>query len=528
MRQSDRTAEGGRGAVAAGHPVTAMAALDVLAAGGNAFDATVAALAVACVAEPVLASLGGGGFCLAQPANGDAEVFDFFTDTPLAPPSETAEFQPVLADFGTTTQEFHIGLGSIATPGLPAGMAALHAAHGRLPFADLLRPAAALARDGVEVVPMQAYLFDVVEPIYVFHEEGRRFYESHAAPGRVLRAGETFRNPALGDVFEAFAAEGADLFYGGAIGGSIAGLAEAGGTLGRDDLRRYRVHRRRPLAVGYGDAELLTNPPPSTGGLLIAFALSVLDGDDRVRGDSENASWLVLLAAAMAASNQARIESGLADDPDAAAARLLDPALVAAYREQVRGRPRAYRGTTHISVIDADGNAAAMTVSNGEGCGRIVPDTGIMLNNMLGEEDLNPAGLGNWACGVRMSSMMAPSLLALPDGSRTVLGSGGSNRIRSALLQVILRLIDHASPLADAVAAPRVHLERGRLSVEPGWPEAAVAAAAELADVDTVECWDGCNLFFGGVHAVRGGPGEGRFEAAGDSRRGGVAGVLRG
>lgn len=527
VKQSDHMTTGGRGAVAAGHPATAATALEVLAAGGNAVDAAVAGLAVACVAEPVLASLGGGGFCLVQPASGAAEVFDFFTDTPLASPSDAADCQPVLADFGTATQEFHIGLGTVATPGLPAGMAALHAAHGRLPFADLLRPAAELARHGVVVEPMQAFLLGVVEPIYVFHDDGRRLYGSKRDPGRVLRAGETYRNPELAEAFDAFGREGAALFYSGAIGGDVAAMARDGCALGRGDLRGYQVRRRAPLGVPYGMAEVLTNPPPSTGGLLIAFGLRLLDDAGRAERAAAPVDWLAALVAAMAASNEARLESGLSDDPEAAAARLLDYALIEVYRAQVQGRPRARRGTTHISVIDADGGAAALTVSNGEGCGRTIPGTGIMLNNMLGEEDLNPAGIGTWRCGVRMSSMMAPSLIRAADGARTVLGSGGSNRIRTALLQTIARLVDLEPSLANAVAAPRLHLEAGRLSLEPGFAASAVAAARRHPAVETVEQWEAPNLFFGGVHAVRAGPAVGAFEAAGDPRRGGVAGVLR-
>jgi gamma-glutamyltranspeptidase/glutathione hydrolase len=124
------------------------------------------------------------------------------------------------------------------------------------------------------------------------------------------------------------------------------------------------------------------------------------------------------------------------------------------------------RGTTHISVIDAAGNAASLTLSNGEGCGHVLPVTGIMLNNMLGEEDLNPEGFHRWGEDLRLSSMMAPTL-AEHAGRLIALGSGGSNRLRTAILQVLCNLIDLGLSPEASVAAPRIHLERGKISIEP-------------------------------------------------------------
>ena len=164
--------------------------------------------------------------------------------------------------------------------------------------------------------------------------------------------------------------------------------------------------------------------------------------------------------------------------------------------------PAAYRGTTHISVIDRDGNAAAASLSNGEGNGSIVGNFGFMLNNMLGEEDLTPDGLGKWRVATRLSSMMAPTIILRPDGTVIALGTGGSNRIRTAILQVAVNLLDHGMSLEDAVTAPRLHLEKcGTLSFEPGLPEAAQAVFRALED--KAHAWPEANLFFGGVHAAR-------------------------
>ena len=188
---------------------------------------------------------------------------------------------------------------------------------------------------------------------------------------------------------------------------------------------------------------------------------------------------------------------------------------------EARRHAPAYRGTTHVSVIDAEGNAAAVSLSNGEGNGVIVGAFGFMLNNMLGEEDLVAGGLDAWRPGTRLSSMMAPTIILEPDGTITALGTGGSNRIRSAILQVAVNLLDHAMGLDEAVAAPRLHVERdGTLSFEPGFTEDAETAFR--AKGEKAHAWPAPNLFFGGVHAARR-EAKGGLDGAGDPRRGGLS-----
>jgi len=221
----------------------------------------------------------------------------------------------------------------------------------------------------------------------------------------------------------------------------------------------------------------------------------------------------------MAVTNKARVEA-LADSGDLLG-HLLDPGLLGSYRREVMERPYCSRGTTHISVVDGEGNLASMTVSNGEGCGELLGDTGIMLNNVLGEEDLNPGGFFRWQPGTRMTSMMAPAILHTPRG-RAVLGSGGSNRLRTAILQVILNLVDYGMHIGEAVTAPRVHMEHGTLNLEPG----AVSDSMEglRSEFGDLCLWPDRNLFFGGVHAVWLTGDE--YHAAGDPRRGGSGRVV--
>lgn len=496
------------GAVACGHPVTAAAAAEVLKDGGNAFDAIVAAQCAACVCEPILASLAGGGFLLAHPASGDPVVYDFFVQTPLARQApDSLDFYDVEVDFGGVRQEFHIGVGAAATPGYVRGLFDIHADLCRLPLARLMQPAIDAARTGVRVTPLQAYMLDTVAPICCANEDVRAVY---AGGGRhPLGEGDLLRQPELADSFEALRDEGADAFYAGEMAASLVELCRAGGQIRRGDLASYRTIRRKPLVLRYRGAEIATNPLPSTGGLLVALTLGLLEHTE----PETETQRIANLADAMRFTNQARLESGTAAEFDAE--------LVARYRDAMRGRAHARRGTTHISVADREGNVAAMTVSNGEGCGRFIPGTGIALNNMLGEEDINPGGFHSWTPDTRLASMMAPTFVEKAD-QRLVVGTGGSNRIRSAIVQTIDHLVRSDLSPEAVVAAPRLHVEGDLLNLEGGFsPE--TESALENA-FDDVEHWGRTNLFFGGVHIA--GEQDGSFLAVGDPRRGGTGLVV--
>ncbi len=514
----------GGGIVAAGHRLTAQAAAEVLAAGGSAFDAVLAAHLVACVAEPVLASLGGGGFLLAAPADGPPRLYDFFAQTPRRKrPVAELDFRPILADFGTATQEFHIGHGTIATPGAVRGWFAVHRDLGRLPLREIAEPAVRLAREGVVLDALQAYIFSVVAPIYLASAPVRAVFGSPSDPHRLKGEGDRVRNPELADAIESLAIEGEDLFYRGEMGQAlVAACAAQGGHLRREDLAGYAVELRRPLVLDYHGWRIHTNPPPASGGVLIGFALALLEATPIARHDFGGHAHLRLLAEVMRQAHAARLEAHSEGGNTLDAARLLDPATVARYRMALRNRAQALRGTTHISVMDRQGNRAAMTVSNGEGCGCFIEGTGIMPNNMLGEDDLNPGGFHRWRENVRLTSMMSPSVAFGPHGEVIVTGSGGSNRIRSALLQVFVNLIDFRMDVEAAVARPRIHVEGERLSVEGGFDPAVVELL--LRDFAEHEVWASLNLFFGGAHTLvaRGG----RFSGAGDPRRDGACLVV--
>jgi gamma-glutamyltranspeptidase/glutathione hydrolase len=504
-----------KGIIAAGHYETVKAGREILREGGNAFDAVVAAMLTACVAEPVLSSLGGGGFLTAKPAQSHPLVYDFFAQTPrhkLA--QDDLGFYPIEADFGTTRQTFHIGMGSIATPGFIKGLYTIHKNHCRLPLKILFQPAIELAANGVTVNPFQHLISTIVAPILKATPEALAINTSPEDPERLIKAGEQHRQPIFSEFLITLLAEGQRLFYEGEVGRRlVSDCRENGGQLEMEDLTGYQVALRSPLQYSYRNAKIATNPLPSLGGTLIAFSLGLLAEckfDYKAAGQEEH---IRRLAQTMRMTQLAR------RDHHSAMERILDPETGDYFRERLNSGGLSTRGTTQISVADKDGNLASMTLSNGEGSGYVIPDTAIMMNNMLGEEDLNPAGFHQWPANQRLASMMAPTLIQTDDGRSIALGSGGSNRIRSAILQVIINLLDYKMSLEQAVSFPRIHFENELLSLEPGIDEAI--ANGMKADFPNQQHWQSKNLFFGGTHCVMSDK-HGRQEGVGDERRGGA------
>ncbi len=505
-----------KGIIAAGHDLTVKAAEDILADGGNAFDAAIAACYAAFLAEPVLASPGGGGFMLARCRDDDAMLYDFFVQTPADSRSDDIDFQPIVADFGEARQEFHIGLGSIAVPGVLRGLFQVHEDLATMPMTELVAPALAMAREGVPVNAFQSYVFDVIAPIFLHDKASREYFSSRHSQKKLLAEGDVHFPFSLADTLEAIAIEGERLFYEGEIAAQIVNACRSGGgLLGFDDLLAYRCIKRKPLQFDYRDCHVLTNPSPSSGGVLIAFALKLLEQLDMASLAPGGLPALNNLILAMELTQQARLQPGQDEDR---VTRLLDPDLLDQYRKDIMDRAAAYRGTTHISIIDRWDNMAALTLSNGEGCGYMLGDTGMMLNNMLGEQDLNPHGFFRWQPGRRMTSMMAPSLMLFDDGRHVVTGSGGSNRIRTALMQLMVNLVDYSMSVEQAVAAPRLHFENHTLDIEGLFDETVTAQLG--ASFRTCQVWPARNLFFGGAHTVM--RREESFSGAGDERRGGV------
>ncbi len=496
-----------RGVVAAGHPLTAEAGARVLREGGNAVDAAVCAVLASFAVESPLTGFGAGGFMMVHRGE-ETVLLDFFVAAPGKDGVERgAELAPVPVHFDAeTVQTFYVGPASCGVPGTAAGLELALERFGSASLGELVRPGVALAREGAPVNAEQAYILDILAPI---HDRLPGTRELYAPRGRTLREGETFRFPELAEALERFGAEGAEPFYRGDLAAALSkAVVEGGGILGPADLASYEAIERKPIRTPFRGAEVLTNPPPSSGGILIAYCLGLLER----LGERSGVEQMV---AAMGAANEARGEEfAEALYGEGLETSFLDPAGLDLAAGDLLG------STTHISVLDDDGMCASVTCSNGSGSGVLVPGTGVILNNMLGEEDLNPLGFHAIAPGRRVPSMMAPTVV-LRDGEIEVgLGSAGSNRIRSAILQTIVRVLEQGMGAGEAVRAPRLHFEQGVVQAEPGIDEDALARL-EARGVPVARRPQ-INLFFGGVQAVACDRGTGALSGGGDPRRGGA------
>jgi gamma-glutamyltranspeptidase / glutathione hydrolase len=512
-----------RGVVAAGHPLTAEAGAQVLREGGNAVDAAICAVLTSFVTESQLTGFGAGGFMMVHEAGEDTLV-DFFVAAGGADGVERqAELIPIPVYFDETPQTFNCGPASCGVPGNPVGLEHVHRRFGSVPLARLAKPGIEHGRKGVKLTSAAAYFHEILHPILISTPECAALYTPE---GKRLVEGDTFRFPELSDALELFAAEGAAPFYSGDVARRVCDwVRERGGTLGMDDLAAYEPIERRPVEARFRGYDVLANPPPSSGGILIAFSLGVLER----LGDRSGVEQIVAATEAANARrtddfheglhDQAFVERFLAIDLDEVAERIRAGEWVGGHGGA--GGPGERLGsTTHIAVLDTDGNCASVTCSNGTGSGVVVPGTGVHVNNMLGEEDLNPHGFHRIPPGRRVSSMMSPAL-ALRNGEVVLgLGSAGSNRIRSAILQVVVRALVEGMDADQAVRAGRLHFEAGTVQAEPGVDEEGLADL-ERRGVPVVR-WKRENLYFGGAQAVARDPETGGLSGGGDPRRGGA------
>ncbi|HEY2536229.1 MAG TPA: gamma-glutamyltransferase, partial [Solirubrobacteraceae bacterium] len=381
------------GVIAAGHPLTAQAGAEVLRAGGNAVDAAVAAMLMSFAAEPLLTGLGAGGHMLVAGAGEEPVLLDFFVPAPARrEDGGAAELDAVDVSFGDAVQVFYIGPASCGAYGTPAGVCAAMERWGTMALEQLCAPAARAAREGVMLNAGQAYIAKILADLLTSTPECAALW---APDGHVLREGELLRNPDLGDALDRLGADGAEPFYRGDIARAVCNwLHVRGGSLSTDELAAYRAIERDPVRVSYRDRIVLTNPPPSAGGTLLAYSLALLDRGPR---PPRLADVLVAMESAQA-ERTAEFVEGLGQD------RFLERFLEA-----------KLGSTTHISVLDSDGRACSVTCTNGEGSGVVVPGTGIHVNNVMGEEDLNPLGFHRHPPGRRMPSMMAPSIVLRDD-----------------------------------------------------------------------------------------------------------------
>ncbi len=457
------------GAVAAGHPATVEAGVEILEAGGSAADAAVAASIASCVAETVMTGLLGGGHGIYfDAAAGRAANLDCFVAVPgLGGERREAELLHLEVPFGAELVHYAVGPASCGVPGLPAGLDALWREHGRFDWPRLVEPALRLARDGIEFPPAHAACLEMLASVMTM-DEGARIY----APGGVLlAAGETLEQPGLVSALELVAEEGASSFYTGSLAVALLGLVEErGGLVTRQDLASYKARWDDPVEIDYAGRSLFTRAGLSP----LADVLPQLPG---LRGLTESERVLAFAAA-------------------------LDG-------DHLPGE------TTNLVTLDGDGNACVLTSSLGLGSGDFLPGLDLHLNSMLGETDLVR---GDLEPGERMESMMAPSIALDGEGVALAAGAAGGTRLRSALVQVVAGVLDEGLEPQGAVDRPRMHPAAGRVQLEPGFAEETIAALQSAGY--EARLWPTRHHYFGGVSVVT------RSGSAGDPRRSGDSAVL--
>ena len=504
----------GKNRIAAGDKATVESARIVLDAGGNAFDATVAACFTAMLAEPVLTSAGGGGFLNAYPADGKPILFDFFVNTPSGS-VDNIDFIETIVDFGTTKQTFHTGRGSVAVPGAVAGLFHVQQRLGNIPIRIVMEPVIDLAKNGIHLSSEQVDLLRLLQPIMTYDEIGREMFIND---GVLISGNDKFRNTKFADFLDVLIHEGTELFYKGEVAKNILAKLGDGGLICRDDLSKYEVVERKPLKTPFHDYLIFGNPPPALSGILMDVTLTLLESSA-----SKKFIPISLLVKALEITDIVRGER-LKELPTERTEKLTQSEFFKDYLEMLSSSklgetgtkpdPHSCGSTTHISILDRQGNAVSVTTTNGAGSGIFIPETGIMLNSMLGEQDLNPNGFHQYTKGIRLSSMISPIIVTDRGKPVLVTGSAGSNRIRSAVIQVVCNMLCNKMGVEDATIAPRVHLEGNTLHMEPGILEDDLA---KIKGRYKVERWDQLNLYFGGANTVslRG--------SEGDPRRGGFA-----
>jgi gamma-glutamyltranspeptidase/glutathione hydrolase len=510
----DRTGLNHSFAAAAGTPYAAAAAAETYRAGGNAADAAVAAAAAVGVTEPLMSSIGGGGFALVRDPSGTAELIDYYDAMPGKGLPDSAfgaggAPQTMILKYGAGVRSI-VGGASSAVPGALRGWEKLLQRHGRLALGEALAPAIRLAREGFELCRTSGLWFQVAEEVLELTEETRKhFYKGD----RVYLEGEEMRFPELADTLQAVGEDGVGLFYEGKLASRISSyMLEMGGIITEQDLAEYEAVVRDPMSVSYGAGAMYTNGPPSAGGPTLAQMLKVVSAYDLVA--MPDAEYARLVAGAMKLALEDRDSQYLDGARNSEVARRLTGEEYAAEQRHRIFSSFGSPHTTHLSCVDAEGLAVSITASMGYGSGLVVPGTGIPMNNTLGEPELNPRGFHALEPGERLVSNMSPTVVSSEEGGLIALGSPGASRIPTAILQIVMNVVDFGMSLEEAVLAPRFHAEDGLFAYEAG------ARTADLEGYERVLSYETPNMFFGGVNAVRRTP-SGRFEAAADPRRSG-------
>ena len=542
--------EGGRtplrvknGIVTSASRLASDAGVNALKQGGNAVDAAITTAFALAVTWPSAGNIGGGGFLVYHGEDGHATTFDFREKAPLA----ANERMYLGLDGDVIDNSNHIGMLAIGVPGTVAGLWKAHQELGSLPWADLVAPAVKLAREGI---PMSYSLYSG------FARSKGRFdqYPSTAAKffkadGSLYELGETWYQPDLAHTLELIQDNGADGFYKGENASRLAGfMADNGGLITEEDLLKYEAVEREPIRGTYRGYDIVSMPPPSSGGVVLVEMLNILEGYDLSDMGHNSALYLHVLTESMRRAYADRAEH--LGDPDFNEGMPLERLLDKDYASNLRGsidmdqasksdpngfaEPYESEETTHFSVVDKDGNMVSMTytLEFGYGSGIVVEGGGYLLNNEMGDFNAVPGvtntrGLIGTAANLvspekRMLSSMTPTIVAKDGKPVFTAGSPGGKTIINTTLQLILNVVDHDMNIAESVEAGRIHHQ---------WLPDVTSMETGSLSLDTIELYEARGHRFreraaqGAAMAVFYDRVNKLFEGASDSRRGDGAAV---
>lgn len=475
-------------ALSGGHKKTIEAAEIILNQGGNAVDAAIAGYLVSFVAEPCMASLGAGGFAMIN-NNEQIKIIDFFCQTPINKKSATQqEFYPITVDFGRTTEDFHVGKGSIAVPGALAGIYKMHELYGSIPLKQLIEPALLWSKGGIALDKFQAYDFNLLKEIFALDPKMKHIYFNNN--GTLKTEGDIIRMQSYSDFLDVLSHEGRDLFYKGEVAKSISTDMLEGGHLTRLDFDQYEAVVRDPIKFNFLGKSVHTTGFPSVGGMLVTAILNTFQdniSDKRLNPLTiDHFQELVSTFSSISQLNNDQVKI----------ANYLFHNFGINTRTNINASANKWGGTSHFNVIDKKGMTVSLTTSVGEGSGYFIPGTDMQMNNMLGEEALMPDGFHNWNPNQRLQSMMCPTMLTNKNGSTLhALGSGGAGRIPYAISQVLINSQYFESTMEQSISTPRIHINNSTFEVEKGYD-------VENMDIPNLNIWENQSLYFGGINAV--------------------------
>jgi gamma-glutamyltranspeptidase/glutathione hydrolase len=491
-----------RAVVATNHPLASAAGAEVLAGGGNAVDAAVAALFALSVVEPMMVTpFGAGFFVIRDGRTGAVVTIDNYATVPLAATPDMYEPVPDSLDYETVDKANDIGYRAVATPGALKGWAHAATHYGRLPWARLIEPAIRFAAHGF---PASAYLVRLIEQS---QEALARFPASAAVflpGGRPPAVGQLIVRADYARTLGQIAAEGAETMYTGALARAIVADIQAhGGLITLEDLAAYRAVERPPVRGTYRGYEIVSMGPPSSGGTHVIQLLNILEGYPIGRGElafgRPDSVHLIAEALKIAFADRRRymgdpervpvpVERLTSKEYAAQRRRDIDPGRA---RDQAAGdfaETASFLGgegvsTTHVTVIDEEGTivSATQTAQSAFGCKVTVPGTGLILNNCMLLMDPVPGRANSIAPGKRILSSMSPTIVLRDGRPFLALGTPGGKRIFAAVTQAILNVIDHGMTLQEAVEAPRAWTQGTELELEDAFPDLASLQAALAA-----------------------------------------------